>query len=245
MVTHESFLKDVQDHSMTIENDNGFHRCLYFGRKGERNNYFRIITWPGHLAISGDMGDFVFARAPDMFGFFRGKCGEINTGYWCEKLKAISVFGGHKEFEWEKFYTELEDYLIEFNDELDADYVKEELAEAVIEEDEFGAVELMRNWFHEKIELDWGDLPSGKKFTYQYIWCLFAIVWGINKYDSQIPVTLKPGSVYVELKTGCLCKILEVSNTTVRVWHCGGAGEGWYDIPSGDFKNKYRFVGSI
>src|SRR5699024_5275818 len=175
----------VQDHSMIIENDNGVHRCLYFGIKGNSNYHFRIVTWPGHLAISGDMGDFVFSRIEDMFGFFRGKCGVINTGYWCEKLKSISVFGGHEEFDWEKFYTELEDCLVNYNDELDADYVKQELAMSVIEEDEFGAVELMRNWCHEKIELDWCDLPSGKKFTYQYIWCLFAIVWSINKYDSH------------------------------------------------------------
>ena len=28
---------------------------------------FDIVTWPGYLCYSGDMGCFVFTRLPDMF----------------------------------------------------------------------------------------------------------------------------------------------------------------------------------
>jgi|SRR5699024_826696 len=67
--------------------------------------------------------------------------------------------------------------------------------------------------------------------------------WG--KHDSQTPVTLKPGGVYVELQTSHLCKIIEVRNNTVRIWQYGGCSEGWYDISADDLKNKYRFIGRI
>jgi hypothetical protein len=42
---------------------------------------FDVVTWPGHLSISGDMGCFVFTRVDDMFTFFRGHEDAPNLGY--------------------------------------------------------------------------------------------------------------------------------------------------------------------
>ena len=54
-----------------------------------------------------------------------------------------------------------------------------------VDEDEWGAVELIRSWDQDEdfLQLEPYDAPAGKKFSYQYLWCLYAIVWGIRQYD--------------------------------------------------------------
>lgn len=95
MADQNRFLFDVRDHVMTIELDQGVHRSILFKQPRSSAYHFRLITWPGHLAISGDCEDFIFARLRDMFEFFRyaGPAYErddrINEGYWAEKLTAI------------------------------------------------------------------------------------------------------------------------------------------------------------
>lgn len=83
-LTREQFLEDVKDHRLTIIKDDGLYRHLRFKQPGTSNMFFDIVTWPGYLAYTGDMGSFVFTRIEDMLGFFRSKRGElgINTGYW-------------------------------------------------------------------------------------------------------------------------------------------------------------------
>lgn len=195
MTTHESFLSDVQSHSMTIENDNGLFRSVLFKAPGSSNQYFRLVTWPGHLAISGDMGDFTFSRVADMFGFFRSKCGSIEPGYWGEKLRSVSVFGGHKSFDWNTFIEGLVHTLHTFNGNHKLENIRstvEELCEH-IDNDEHGATQIVRDWDDDEtdLHLDPCDLSRSEKYTYQYIWCLCAIVWGINKYDSRCFETLR------------------------------------------------------
>jgi len=33
-------------------------------------------------------------------------------------------------------------------------------------------------------EFDPCELPSGMVYRYHFIWCLYAIVWGISQYDA-------------------------------------------------------------
>jgi hypothetical protein len=90
------FRKDIATHEMEVVLDQGMHRHLRFKRPGTNNYHFDIVTWPGNLAMTGDMGASVFSRLPDMFEFFRqpdhmheGAHGlYINRSYWCEKLVA-------------------------------------------------------------------------------------------------------------------------------------------------------------
>lgn len=95
-LTEKLFLADVKDHQMQILLDNGVYRHLRFKSTGAHpwNQWFDIVTWPGYLAYSGDMGCFVFSRLNDMFEFFRyppRESGElyINLSYWAEKLQAV------------------------------------------------------------------------------------------------------------------------------------------------------------
>ncbi|PAM73187.1 hypothetical protein CEK00_04890 [Stenotrophomonas maltophilia] len=98
------FLADTATHALRILVDDGVHRHLQFRRPGTYSYGFDIVTWPGHLAISGDMGTAVFNRLHDMFEFFRAKPAEhekagglfVNDGYWAEKCVAND--GEKKEF---------------------------------------------------------------------------------------------------------------------------------------------------
>jgi hypothetical protein len=83
--SEQSFLKDIANHQLEILLDNGVYRHLRFKANANSwNMWFDVVTWPGFLAYSGDMGCFVFTRIADMFEFFRSNKADglpINQGY--------------------------------------------------------------------------------------------------------------------------------------------------------------------
>lgn len=81
----ERFKKDTAKHEMTVLHDDGVYRRLRFRAPKSSEYWFELVTWPGSLAIRGDVDGFMFSRLPDMFEFFRGK--GINADYWAEKLE--------------------------------------------------------------------------------------------------------------------------------------------------------------
>jgi hypothetical protein len=78
------FAIDTADHKLTILHDDGLYRHIRMARPGTSIARYELVTWPGHLAVGGDIDGYVFARTEDMFTFFRGK--HINPGYWAEKI---------------------------------------------------------------------------------------------------------------------------------------------------------------
>ncbi len=72
-------------HQMTIVRDDGVYRHVRFKAPGTSTYHFDLVTWPGHLAISGDLDGFMFRREHDMFGWFLMGKG-VNPGYWAQKL---------------------------------------------------------------------------------------------------------------------------------------------------------------
>lgn len=102
--TEESFLKDVAKHEMKVLKDDGIYRHLRFASTGQHswNQWFEIVTFPGKLVYSGDMGTYVFARLEDMFQFFRTDRKDehlgINLSYWGEKLEAVNRNSGYQEY---------------------------------------------------------------------------------------------------------------------------------------------------
>ena len=84
--------------------DNGVHRHIRFKKPGTMCMYFDLITYPGGLLYTGDMGTYVFVRLQDMFEFFRtsnqdgwvkemGLTLYTNHSYWSEKLVATDCSG--------------------------------------------------------------------------------------------------------------------------------------------------------
>lgn len=90
---YDAYLKLIKQHKITIELDQGNFRSVLFSRPKSSIYYFRLNTWPGHLAISGDMGDLIFQREVDMFTFFRSD-GHWRQGisleYWAEKVQTLA-----------------------------------------------------------------------------------------------------------------------------------------------------------
>ena len=130
--TEESFLKDVENHKMTVLLDNGVYRHLRFS-SGSFNMQFDIVTYPWHLVFSGDMGCFVFSRLDDMFEFFRcdwindrkdGKL-RINPSYWGEKLEAVDRRGresGHIIFSPDSLREHVEQVIKDWVENCDTPY---------------------------------------------------------------------------------------------------------------------------
>jgi hypothetical protein len=78
---------------MKVHRDDGIYRHLKFSRNGSNSYRFDLVTWPGYLSVTGDMGTWTFGRIADMFDFhgqpFRAaRKFLINPGYWSEKFEA-------------------------------------------------------------------------------------------------------------------------------------------------------------
>lgn len=113
--TKERFLNDIKEHEITILGDDGSDRHIRFKRPGTSCYFFDLITWPGHLCISGDCGTYVFRRLQDMFEFFRTdrKADDslaINPQYWAEKVVS-SDKDGVKEFSFDTFKANIKDWI--------------------------------------------------------------------------------------------------------------------------------------
>ncbi|MGQ3384474.1 hypothetical protein [Glutamicibacter sp. TV12E] len=87
------FNGDTENHQMSILHDEGLYRHLRFKNPENGFYWFDLITWPGYLTITGDMGTYTFLRVQDMFEFFTG---HINNSYWAEKLQNGNT-GGRRE----------------------------------------------------------------------------------------------------------------------------------------------------
>lgn len=181
----EDFLKRAPEYQMTVELDQGIHRHLRF-RIGDSMCYgFDIVTWPGYLSISGDMGCFVFCRLRDMFEFFRGgECGRINPGYWSEKLQACDGQGGYDEFSADLFEANIREELaeIEASDEL-IDAVEDDVLR-YSHDGEAAAIHAAMSFEHDgrAIFPDFWE-TSNREYTFRFLWCCHAIVWAIRQYD--------------------------------------------------------------
>jgi hypothetical protein len=183
------FVRDTANHQMMVLHDDGLYRHLRFTSRpqGYGEYWFDLITWPGRLAMCGDVGDdYVFSRLPDMFKFFRAdRRWGINPHYWAEKLG-----GGRRSV---KEYSEdlLRQRVVEqfVNDArwggvpagtgkhlrtwvLDEDLGDEHTARNVLEDFAFQGYEFKDVW-----EWDFHDYEPS------FLWACHAIAWGIARYD--------------------------------------------------------------
>ena len=224
-ITEETFLKDVAKHEMKVLLDNGLYRHLRFSATGKHlwNQWYDIITWPGRLAYTGDMGTYVFARLEDMFEFFRTRPSEsrnlyINTGYWGEKLEAVDRRGKACDFmefspELLKGYVEdaIKDWVEGFPVEFESDEAEESEAKKKFEAELREAIEgdiysYLDDGEHEARRAlnDFSFTPEVGRFapnprpyefsdtwewdcqeyTGRFVWCCYALAWGIQQYDA-------------------------------------------------------------
>jgi hypothetical protein len=193
-----TFLRDVSKHQMFVKLDQGIYRHVRFLQEPPNswNMWFEIVTWPGSLQINGDMGSWAFARIDDMFSFFRQPELRINESYWQEKITAESRFGGpSRKFHPEQFKANvlhsLDGYGLSppekrrivsaLKDEVFSGEENELFLRRAIADFKFEDFEFSDSW-----EID------GQAYTYHFLWCLHAIVWGIQQYDSTKVSTERP-----------------------------------------------------
>ncbi|MCB5411511.1 hypothetical protein [Pseudogemmobacter faecipullorum] len=188
MSNQTCFLRDVCGHQMTIELDQGVHRSIRFGRPGSSCYHFRLNTWPGHLAISGDMGGYIFSRTSDMFAFFRDveMTGQISPQYWAEKAEAVDRQGGPKRFSLEKLASAVRHDAGEWQVRLgDADKIRAEVDGLATSDfsNEHEAHEAIRD-FEASDGNTFADFDASlRDWDHNYLWLCRAIVWGIKQYD--------------------------------------------------------------
>lgn len=162
------------------------------------NMWFDLVTWPGFLTISGDMGCWTFSRVEDMFTFFRGRELKINPSYWAEKLQHGTHGGSDAGKVWDSdsFKAALVDHLDNYClAEEDHVIVVKELQDSLSSDDnriyvipsamDFSCALPSGGTF----EFDSCEMPDGMVYSYHFLWCLYAIVWGIQQWDARIEIT--------------------------------------------------------
>lgn len=198
----KQFEKQVANHQLTIIKDEGTYRHLRFKNPDTANQYFDILTWPGTLCYNGDMGTYVFSRITDMFEFFRGGRDkyQISYGYWAEKLQAIDKRTGVSEFSPRLFKENIKDHFDSWAESLrdyGYDSEKEELIANVwqqvedeilyyADDNEYAAQQAAYDFscsantslFQDFYEYDCTE------YTYHFLWCCWALRWGIALYDN-------------------------------------------------------------
>ena len=209
MITKEVFLKDVENHQLTILADTDFVRSIRFKQPDTTNRYFDITTWDGHLCISGDMGTYVFKRLPENQEQFRHAIQNPST--LSGKLESVSLIGGYRKFDTalveqsiDNRVEELCGSIPQFFSQLDEDGLDEHSTEEALEaafreevKDHFMNEDLGEYRFISAIESfessvikdltlvndDDYDWLTSDKISEQYAWVCHAIPWGIVQYD--------------------------------------------------------------
>jgi hypothetical protein len=225
------FARDTANHEMTVLHKDGLYRHLRFRHPDRSEYWFELVTWPGALAISGDMGGYTFRRLDDMFAFFRQSASHgINPHYWSEKLD-----GGRdsaKAYDEDLFKRRVAEDLAEAEEDCPGvtaawnekvagivpDYytATEEEARRALEDFTFNLLFRASCTCGDAYEVPDEDSAvtwkimghSGKghtasirqadgfrfydawewdlrDYTYQFLWCCHAIVWGIAQYDRR------------------------------------------------------------
>lgn len=200
---YKQFPEDILSHEMTIAHDDVPYRHIHFKRPKSGIFGTNIMTWPGHLAISGDMGHYIFTCEFDMFDFFDMSTfdGRPRLGYWAEKVRAVDRFSSIKEVSSETFTHELQRWAHSYCRDLSWKETKDfldELRELVSNECSSFVHEPEDIWhihfddaeihgvlaaIHQQFDSTVGGFIDPTDYTYRYVWCCLAIVEIINRYD--------------------------------------------------------------
>lgn len=209
--TEERFLHDVAKHEMHIVREDGISREIRFRAPDGSNCWFEIVTWPGCLCINGDHGSYVFSRIADMFEFFRHNGADapekplyINEGYWSEKLQAAacdSASGESKVKNWsaDAFRKHLEDGLERHLQSggigtPEEEELREDIEELVNDAESDQRCAIADAFHFDKHGLTFEDVYEWDctEWNFHFIWCLYAIAWGIQQYDKAKDGQVEP-----------------------------------------------------
>lgn len=176
----ERIANDLAQHTVTVRRADGLYRHWRCQKPGSWNMGFDIITWPGSLCYTGDMGDYLFQRTVDMVSFMRDSC--MSYSYAAEKCVAHD--GRLKEWREERFEEVLAERLaqgVEYTVyRYDGSRIKrvqdaiDEIREAYgIYDSRHDAEKAM----YESGLWDGADMPNCEDYSFHFLWCLHALKW--------------------------------------------------------------------
>lgn len=179
-----TFRRNTADHKMTILHDQGIHRHLYFHKPGDGSNWsWHIVTWPGSLAIRGDIGrSAIFTREPDMLlDFFHGNPERISFNYWAEKTGQYYDF---REYSPAVFLREVREQLAilkKYGSDLNHEEILESAKEVADIED------LARVWLRDSPDAAYFDTDMYWETRFdlwdeQFLFSCFAIAHAVRAY---------------------------------------------------------------
>lgn len=185
----ERFEGDTSEHRMYVYRDDGLYRHLRFRSPKTWSYGYDLVTWPGHIAITGDVGDYVFSRIADMFEFFRSESGRINPQYWSEKITNRDAAAGTRRFDRESVKPRVMEWFADLRDDLsedEADALLTALGDQVFSwhpDSREEAITLLQQFEHQGTRFyepwDW----DFNQWDWTYLWSCWAIVQGIAQYD--------------------------------------------------------------
>lgn len=171
----------LANHTIEVLRDDGMYRHFRCRNHGSSIDGFDVVTWPGSLCYTGDMGNYLFQRTEDMIAFMRRSC--MSFDYAAEKCVAFDR-DGVREFRREVFDEHLADLAEEMKATVEDDDAADQLAamEEKIEEiqtayEEYGAPHDGLRAMYESGLYDGCDTPSCESFTYRFLFCCHAIKW--------------------------------------------------------------------
>lgn len=195
-MSYETFIKTVANHKLTIHQDNGLYRHITLKNPRSFNRHFHLTTWPGYLAVSGDMGEWVFSRLSDMFEFHRaeGHSNRISYNYWAEKCQAADrrtdIWAYDEELYVQAIRREMANYLSSFTLSEAKIIVKDAELEGLFDApcNHSDALHQAMGWTC-PVGMDFPFLEFWENqlhsLTPHFKWICHAIQWGIKQYDLE------------------------------------------------------------
>lgn len=205
-LTAAQFRDDVKRHRLDVFHDVGMYRHIKLS-DGTFNRSFTIVTAPGTLTYTGDMGTYVFERIVDMFEYFRTydpkndeSVDQVAPETWAGKCVAIDKACGVKHFNTEAFKahakTRVDEFVRDHGLEYgDAESLWDDVQSALDNADAetwgvwVGALEGV-HWWHDgskrqRVFSDdiYHEMPGCEELTHHFQWACRAIRWAIATYD--------------------------------------------------------------
>lgn len=186
----QQFQTNTKDHELTILHEDGLYRHLRMAAPGSYLWSWTIVTWPGYLAIAGDIGDgHTFSRLPDMVEFFEDSqygtypdgAPRINPGYWAEKLGRIQR-GTEKKYSPDKFVRRVREALADHDGPINTHTVLDDAWDASADEHE------AREWALEHADVLGQDFfweVDLSDFDHHYLLACYAIAETIRHYKKE------------------------------------------------------------
>jgi len=186
----ERIANDLKDHVVTVRHMDGLYRHWRCQKPGEWFMGFDVVTWPGSLCYTGDMGEYLFQRTADMVEFMSPGPKE------CSYLASKCVAGKDTIKEWreDRFNEILKDRIEESKENggtfcvmRQGSWRNESVKAAVVEirrayreySHRFDAEKAM----YESGLWDGADMPSCEVYTFSFLWCLHALKWFCERVD--------------------------------------------------------------